>query len=299
VPPSAEGRKPEAKAKPPEGAAPDAEPEIAKPGPGAPKDKVDKAKETAKAAELTPLEPSPKNPLRPAFQLYLEIDLPVLALAAVFGSARIVKTSPAYCAPLCDASSLNPIDRLTAGYYKPGWSSASDYGLYGTIAAAAAVLVVDEGPVDALNDAVVVAESALSSTGAASILTIAEGRPRPYLYGTTAPLSVRAGSDASLSFISSHTCVTAALAMSMFMTMRRLHPDTKIPAITIAIGGAATIFVAIARVEGGQHFITDVVGGVLVGGAFGTLIPALHGSPVSVVPVVSDTQKGVGFGGTF
>jgi membrane-associated phospholipid phosphatase len=274
-------------------------PAIAPPAPNAPPEKVEKAKDVAKAAQLTPIEPSPHNPLRPAFQLYLEIDAPILALATVFGSARLTRTQPAYCAPLCDETHLNAIDRLTAGKYSPSWSTASDYALYGTIGLAVGALVFDEGPFDALNDSVVIAESVLGATGVASILTLAEGRPRPLLYSTLAPLSERNSPDSGLSFISSHTSVTAAFALSMFMTMRRLHPEGPAAEITLAIGGAATVFVGLARVEAGKHFITDVVGGALVGGALGTLIPALHGSPVRLIPVVSDTQRGLGVGGTF
>lgn len=63
-------------------AAPIASASIAAPGPSAAPAKVEDAKRVAKAAELTPILPEPKNPLRPAFQLYAEIDLPVLAIGA-------------------------------------------------------------------------------------------------------------------------------------------------------------------------------------------------------------------------
>ena len=45
-------------------------PPIAPPSPGASPEKVEDAKAAAKAAKLTPIVPSPQNPLRPAFQLY-------------------------------------------------------------------------------------------------------------------------------------------------------------------------------------------------------------------------------------
>jgi hypothetical protein len=46
----------------------------------------------------------------------------------------------------------------------------------------------------------VIAESGLAATAAASMMTLAAGRPRPFLYGEKAPLSERNGSDAGLSF---------------------------------------------------------------------------------------------------
>ena len=66
-------------------------PPIAPPSPGAPPGKVEDAKSTAKAANLTPILPSPQNPSRPAFQLYAEIDLPILGIGLVFETARLFR----------------------------------------------------------------------------------------------------------------------------------------------------------------------------------------------------------------
>jgi membrane-associated phospholipid phosphatase len=272
---------------------------IPQPGPEATVEHVDKAKAVAKTAELTPILPSPNDATRPAFQLYAEVDLPILGLGIVMASARLVKTQKAFCAPQCDPADLNALDRTTAGTWNPTWSTASDIGLYAIIAGAATVLVVDEGVVDALNDSVVIAESALSATAVSSLMTLAAGRPRPFLFGTNAPLDTRNGADAGLSFLSSHTAVSFALATSSFMASRRLHPKSAIPLLVLGLGVAAASFVGTARVEGGNHFITDVVGGAIVGGSLGVLIPSLHTTPVKIVPVVSDTQKGFSMVGVF
>jgi membrane-associated phospholipid phosphatase len=254
---------------------------------------VDDTKKTAKAAALTPIVPSPRNPLRPAFQLYAEVDLPILAVGLVFAEARLVRSQQAYCAPLCDRNDLNAIDRVTAGYWSPAWQSASDYGLYAVGVGAAALIFADEGLLPGLNDSVVVAESALTATAIASVMTLAAGRPRPFLYGENAPLSNRTSGDAGLSFLSSHAALSFAMATSTLMTMRRLHPGSKATWIVAVVGGAMATFVATARVLGGMHFITDVVGGAVVGTSVGVIVPALHGSPVSVVPVAGDGQHGL------
>jgi len=85
--------------------------------------------------------------LAPAFQLYAEIDLPILGIGLVFEGARLVRPSSqkAFCAPLCPRSDLNALDRTTAGYWSPGWQTASDYGLYTVMVAAATLLFADEG----------------------------------------------------------------------------------------------------------------------------------------------------------
>jgi membrane-associated phospholipid phosphatase len=269
-------------------------PPIAPPSPGAP-GKVEDAKSTAKAANLTPIVPSPRNPLRPAFQLYAEIDLPILGIGLVFETARLFRpqSQRAYCAPLCARSDLNALDRTTAGYWSPGWQTASDYGLYAIGVGAATLLFVDEGFWPGLNDVVVIAESGLAATAASSMLALAAGRPRPFLYGEKAPLSERNGADAGLSFLSDHAAVSFAIATSTLVAMRRLHPHSRANWIVLGVGGAIATFVSAARVLGGMHFISDVVGGAIVGSSLGLLIPSLHGSPVSIAPVSGDGQRGM------
>jgi membrane-associated phospholipid phosphatase len=278
-------------------------PAIAPPAPGASPEKVEDAKKTAKAAALTPILPSPQNPLRPAFQLYAEIDVPILAIGLVFEGGRLVRSQPAFCGttagPPCDRGDLNALDRTTAGYWSPGWQTASDYGLYAIGVGAATLLFVDEGFWPGLNDAVVVAESALAATAVASVLTLAAGRPRPFLYGDKAPSSARNGADAGLSYLSSHAAISFAIATSTLVTMRRLHPHSRANWIVLGVGGAIASFVAAARVLGGMHFITDVVGGSVVGISLGVIVPSLHASPVSIVPVAGDGQRGIALSARF
>ncbi len=280
-------------------AAPADGPTIAPPAPDASPQKVEEAKAVAKTAELTPLIPNPSDATRPAFQLYAEIDLPLLAVGGVFALARRTKTQPAFCAPTCDSSTLNGLDKLTAGYYSAGWSTASDFELYGIGAAAAALLVLDEGALSALNDAVVVGEATLSATAVASIMTLAAGRPRPFLFGDPtkpdsykAPLSVRNGGDAGLSFLSSHTAEAFAIVTSLYVAERRLHPGSHRPTYILGAGLAVASLIGLSRVMAGQHFVTDVVGGAVVGSSIGVLVASVHGSPVHVVPVVSETPTG-------
>jgi membrane-associated phospholipid phosphatase len=279
-------------------AAADSEP-IAPPAADAPPRKVEEAKEVAKTAALTPIVPSPSDALKPAFQLYAEIDPPILAVGAVFVLGRRYKTEPAFCAPACDSVSLNAIDRWTAGYYSAGWSNASDYMLWGLGAATAGVLVADEGVLAALNDGVVIGEATLSATALASIMTLAAGRPRPLLYGDPsapdgykAPLSIRNSGDAGLSFLSSHTAEAFAIATSLYVAEHRLHPRSNRPKLILGAGLAVASAIGVARVMAGYHFITDVVGGAVVGSSLGVLVASVHNSPVHVVPVVDHSPGG-------
>jgi undecaprenyl-diphosphatase len=277
-----------------------ANPPIANPSPGAPPKQVEEARSTAKAAELTPILPSPQNPLRPAFQLYSEIDLPILGVGLAFASARLVRSQPAYCAPLCPSGGLNALDRTTAGYWSPGWATASSYGLAAIAVGAGALLVIDEGLLPALNDSVVIAESALAGFALTSMMTLAAGRPRPFVYGEKAPLSARNSANGGLSYLSSHAVAAFAIVTSTFVAMRRLHPGSKAAWVVLGVGGSLALFVASARVMAGQHFITDALGGAVVGSSVGMLVASLHGSPVTILPVVASSgQRGLALAARF
>jgi hypothetical protein len=261
---------------------------------------------TAKAAEvkraaLTPIAPTTSDAIRPAYQLYAETDLPLLGFGLVMASTRLFRTQPAYCAPLCDRTTLNALDRTTAGFYDTRWSLASDVGLISVMGGAALYLLIDDGPLPALNDAVVITESGLTAVAVSALATVAAARPRPFLFGEKAPLDVRNSANASLSFVSSYSSATFAIAVSSYLTARRLHPVASqlVPALVLLVGLASATFVSIGQVEAGNHFITDIGTGAVVGTASGILVPALHKSPLRIVPNITGREGGIQLLGSF
>jgi membrane-associated phospholipid phosphatase len=249
----------------------------------------------AGAAHADPpvLSSSSSAPAGPAFQLRAEYDLPTIGLGLVLVGGRFFYKQPAFCAPMCPSSDVNGFDRVTAGAWSPGWQNASSYVLAAQGAGTVALLLADEGVKHGLNDVVVVGESSLLSMGIASEIALSVRRPRPFLYGDKAPLGPRQGPDAGLSFVSSHTAVGFALVTSTAVAMHRLHPRASTPWLVLGVGGAAATFVAIGRVAGGMHFMTDVAGGAVVGASVGVLLPALHATPVAVTPMLTGRSPGL------
>ncbi len=271
--------------------------DIAKPAPDAPPEKVEEAKDVAKKAELTPIVPSPTNPTRPAFQLYAELDPPILAIGLVYQLARSVREQPAYCAPSCEDVYVNWLDRKTAGFYSANWAKASHVELAALGVASVGILVADEGFLNAANDSVVIAEAALSASAFATVMTIAAGRPRPFLFGDEAPLEIRNSSDAALSFLSTHTALAFSIVTSTYIAQRRLHPRTSRSRWYLGVGLVGASLVGVSRVMAGYHFISDTIGGAVVGSSIGFIVSALHESPVQVVPVVNRDAAGNVSGG--
>jgi membrane-associated phospholipid phosphatase len=272
----------------------------------APGEVVSKEGGTTVAAkpEVTPIVPEPSEPPQRAYQLYWELDVSVLALALVFAGARMIRTTesiePPFCISQaqaanptatevhCDDSELNPLDRSVAGRYSPGWSTASDVGALALGIAPVVVLWPDGGFVNMLNDSVVIYQSALLASAFSGISSLNTGRGRPYIYGDEAPMDVKTSAEASLSYFSGHTAFAFAMSTSLFWTVQRRHPFSAFSWTTLAVGTTTASFVAGARIMAGKHFPTDVVAGALVGGGVGTLLPALHASPVMVTVVPMD-----------
>jgi membrane-associated phospholipid phosphatase len=260
----------------------------------------------------TPILPEPSKPPRRAYQLYWEIDLPVLGVAAVLGGGRFAHTeggAPAYCVQqipedqratvACDPDELNFVDRPFAGRWSPTWSTVSDYVLYGLAVAPIAVLWVDEGFVSMLNDVIVIYQSTLIAASLSGLSSVSTGRGRPYVYGTEAPLGTRTGPEGGLAYFSGHSAMAFALSTSTFWTLLRTHPSDALPWVALGVGTTAATGVAVARVEAGRHFPTDVLAGTIVGAGIGTLIPMLHGVPVAVIPETEDDGASLSLVGRF
>ncbi|MDP6944440.1 MAG: phosphatase PAP2 family protein [Myxococcota bacterium] len=263
------------------------------------------AEQTEASNPDEPVGDSPTEPITvpqgPAYHVDLEIDIPMLIIPGVLmlGWPLSDTMPPPHCAPLCDPAGLNPIDRPAAGLYSEAWSMASDIGVGVLLASAVAVPFIDEAPMDALNDIIVIAQ-AIAWTEALAILTaMASRRPRPVLYSEKAPLEMRNDPDTALSFFSGHTGTAFAASTAIFQTLRRRHPDSALPWVALAVGDAIGIMVAVGRVKAGRHFPTDVIAAALVGTGVGLLIPALHDHPIQVTPMALQGGAGVAVGGAF
>jgi membrane-associated phospholipid phosphatase len=242
-------------------------------------------------SDVTPVIPSPTERPDRSFQLYWEIDIPVLTFAVVLGGARFARTSttqpPAWCVQIspekvCDKKDLNFVDRPFAGRYAPAWSTASDFGMAALGVAPVLVLTPDQGFLNMLNDSVVIYQSALLATMLSGVASLGASRGRPYTYGDKAPVEVREGPEGSLSYFSGHAAFSFAMSTSLFWSVHRRHRNSLFSWSVLGVGTATASFVALARVMGGKHFPTDALAGAAIGASVGTLIPALHGSPVMV-----------------
>lgn len=222
----------------------------------------------------------------PAYELRLELDLPLVLLGgAAASSFFFLSEAPGVaCAPECDRSKINGLDRGSAGLYDPAWSKVGDIATASTIAAPLLVILIDEGLVNGLNDDLVVAEAALITSGMQVALSYAVARPRPRVYGDDASLEDRSDANAARSFFSGHVANTVSTSVVALRTFQRLGKP-ELGWLMLGAGLAGSGLVAVSRVASGAHFPSDVLVGAAVGVGVGLAIPAMHDSKARVVPV--------------
>jgi membrane-associated phospholipid phosphatase len=242
------------------------------------------------AAEARAAEPKPG----PAYQLKLELDLPIILIGGgmAAGFAFMDEAPGVACAPSCDKSKVFKLDRFAAGWYDPQWGKVGDIATASTLVAPLLVVALDQGVSNGLNDDLVITEAALMSTALQVTMSYAVGRPRPRVYGDEASEDSRSDANAARSFFSGHVANTVAVSVATFRTFQRLgKPGLGYAMLGAGLAGSA--LVGVSRVAAGSHFPSDVVVGAMVGAGVGLLLPAMHDSPVRMVPVASMDYAGL------
>ena len=206
---------------------------------------------------------------------------------------------------VCDVASVPKIDRLTLGLKSKSADRLADALLLSLVASPLVFSGLDTLAADVtaarIGDDSAVTFQALGATYLATmILKVAVSRPRPLTHDPAFDKSTRFSGSSRLSFPSGHSAISfSAASVLAVMLAERYGTD---PGAVAGIVGAytAATTVAVARVLGGKHFVTDVVAGAALGTAMGLTIPLLHtmtreaGSrPAEAAATV------VGFGGAF
>jgi membrane-associated phospholipid phosphatase len=236
----------------------------------------------------------------PAHRLELELDLPILLIGGgIASSFFFLPEAPGVaCAPSCDRSKINALDRKAAGLYDPAWGTVGDIATAATLVTPLLVIVLDEGIENGLNDDLVVAEAALMASALQILTSYAIPRPRPRVYGDDAPEEKRSDANAARSFFSGHVANTVATSVATLRTFQRLGK----PAMAwtmLGVGLAGSSLVGVSRVAAGSHFPSDVLVGAAVGVGLGIALPAAHESGTRLVPYAGSDAAGLTLLGSF
>ena len=229
---------------------------------------------------------------RSGYRLSFNLDAPLILIGGGVSSSYlfIKETAPPACAPLCDRNQVNAFDRPFAGLYSHSWQTFGNYATATTILFVPVGLIIAEPSLGGLGDLLIVGEAALLTSAIQVTSSYAVARPRPRVYGETAPLDLRDNSDAGRSFFSGHVANALAVTMVSTTALLRTHHRRMAWAV-LAVGLTGSALIGIARVASGAHFPSDVLIGYAVGAGVGIAVPALHAVNLEVVPL-ADTQSG-------
>ena len=166
---------------------------------------------------------------------------------------------------------VNSFDRLFALPYNKSLDTA------GTITAAVSFLssaALLAAPVeDYWKIGLSYGETMLLAYGAKELTKHLVNRPRPYMYFEGASQQEIESGDWDDSFVSGHTTLSFAAATFTSFVFCQYFPNSpwKIPIIATSFTLAAVT--AGLRIASGNHFITDVLAGAVLGSAIGFLVP--------------------------
>lgn len=227
--------------------------------------------------------PAPAPPRsRSPFELRLDVDFPLLAAGLVLWTAPFALTTNELQGPTCDPcdrSHVNAFDRLSIPLQVAGAGTTAAVLLYALPPIFFTIRLIDYGIGNwrgYLTDAVVVAESVVTSGVLDEIVRRSVRRPRPYMYEAGVYPDQRSGVEATLSFYSGHTSASFAFTTATSYAFMLRHPGSKWNwLVWIGLMGFSSAQ-GVLRVLSGDHFPTDVIVGAVVGTGIGLIVPTLH-----------------------
>ncbi|MEO8085591.1 MAG: phosphatase PAP2 family protein [Bacteroidota bacterium] len=175
-----------------------------------------------------------------------------------------------------EKNDVNSFDRSAIKYYSASAARTSDVLMISSLAIPFTLLLDKNIRDQSWQIGLLYFETiAVASVG----INISKGlvrRPRPYTYNPDVPESEKQKTDATNSFFSGHTTMSAAGTFFAAKVFCDTHPESKWkPAVWI---GATAIPLATGfyRYRAGKHFPTDIIVGYCWGALSGILIPQLH-----------------------
>jgi membrane-associated phospholipid phosphatase len=148
-------------------------------------------------------------------------------------------------------------------------------------------------------ESLVAAEAQAATVLGVNLLKLIVKRPRPLAHNERRSKLERFHGDARLSFPSGHSAFAFASASLVAYGAAARHGNAPVTWVAGSLAYLTAGIVAYLRVEGGKHFITDVLAGAAVGIAAGLIVPVLHRRNDVDPPNDGSNQMMLSIGGTF
>lgn len=215
------------------------------------------------------------------YKFKLGLDIPVAAVGIGAGSAGffLKKNKGSLTEEDIKALSIqniNKFDRGAAYNWNTRIALASDVGMYTAIVAPALLLIDPKVRREARVIAPMWMETFALTSGLTSLTKELVQRTRPYVYNPNAPMDKKIEKDATSSFFSGHTSITAASTFFTAKVYADMNPGSRWKPLVWTGAAVFPAAVGALRYGAGKHFWTDIITGYAIGAAIGILVPHLH-----------------------
>lgn len=112
--------------------------------------------------------------------------------------------------------------------------------------------------------------------GAKELCKACVDRARPYMYFEGAPQDKIAEGDWNDSFVSGHSTLSFAAAGFTSFLFCQYFPESDYKSLVVASSFALALSTSCLRLASGNHFMTDVLCGAVIGTGIGILVPYLN-----------------------
>ncbi len=175
---------------------------------------------------------------------------------------------------LFSLSDINSFDRWAAGPYNHTFEKLGDVGMALGLLTPAVLMVTPLSEWTTIG--LMYIETVVLSQGIKELTKSLVGRVRPYMYFDGYPVASVEDGDYFASFPSGHT--TAAFSGATFTSyvFSKYFPDSKWKTPVIATSYTIAVGTGLVRILSGNHFLSDVLAGAVLGSACGFAVPWFH-----------------------
>jgi membrane-associated phospholipid phosphatase len=168
------------------------------------------------------------------------------------------------------------IDRKATYWASSRAGTSSDLLFYGASLAPLILLTNPRARKEAITVSVLYTEAIAITAGLTQLSKNMVLRSRPYVYNQGYSVEKKQQKDARKSFFSGHTSSTAVSCFFAAQVWSDFHPYSRLKPVVWSIAAVIPAITGYLRMRAGQHFLTDVSAGYVVGGLVGWLVPTLH-----------------------
>lgn len=172
-------------------------------------------------------------------------------------------------------NNVNPFDATFMKPYSHKLDRGGDIFLVSTALTSCVTTLLS--PKDSLlTHTIMLGETFLLANGLKDSLKLLVNRARPYMYFENPPIKDLEDGDWTSSWPSGHTTLAFTAASFASYTFWKNYPDNPWRITITAVSFSLASATGICRIASGNHFITDVLSGAVLGTFCGFIVPFLH-----------------------